>query len=102
MPWGRTAGGWRGEHCRGDPPAGVVNEQSGRAVLTAADYPGVLIAGIRVAAAVAEAPGSALVPVPGVELQVQLGVRPIAEFCDRGHLQAVESSLFVVQGAQHR
>ena len=102
MALGVVPRGLARERCQRDTPAGVVDEQTGRAVLTAADFPGVLIAGIRVAAAVAEAPGSALVPVPGVELQVQLGVRPIAEFCDRGHLQAVESSLFVVQGAQHR
>src|SRR6266446_2054319 len=80
----------------------VVHQNPGAATLGAADFPGVLIAGIRIRCARAYAPRSSLVPHPATELQMELAVGSIPELMDARDLHLIEASLRVIQGSQNR
>ena len=85
------------ERSKRHSPARVVDEESGGPILRARDVPRVLVARVRVSAAVPDPPRPWRVPVPRLELQVELGVLALAQLRDGGLLQRRKPSRLIVQ-----
>src|SRR5205823_1063116 len=90
-----------------DAAASVVDEDPGLVGLATGHIPGVLVTGVGIARAIAD-PGRGdpcsrrVIPVPRVELELELGVGTVAELGDGGELQLIEVGFAVVQGPQDR
>src|SRR6266550_2365471 len=81
---------------------GVVDEDAARAGLGAGHIPGVLIASIRIAVAVADArPLAGAVPQARAELELELVIPAAAQLLDRGLLERVEARFRVVERAKN-
>src|SRR5207245_4771862 len=87
------------ERSKRHSPARVVDEESGGPILRARDVPRVLVARVRVSAAVPDPPRPWRVPVPRVELQVELGVLAVAQLRGGGLLQRRNPSRWIVHVA---
>src|SRR2546423_4300084 len=88
-----------------DAAAGVVDEDPGLVGLATGHIPGVLVTGVGIARAIADPDrchpcSRRVIPVPRVELELEFGVRAIAELGDGRDLQLVEVGFAVVQGPQ--
>src|SRR5437588_7027161 len=100
-------GGLTLEGCQRNAATGVVDEDPRQTVLRACYIPGVLVAGVGIGGAVTypdlwHPRSGSVIPVPRGELELELGVRAVAELGDCCHFETVEIGLAIIQRAQDR